>query len=60
MWMDKEFLRRMSELDEAAHGAYVVPVTEEERDAVDQETKRTIELMKKGQFNSTDPDPLRN
>jgi len=47
---DKRLFEGMSELEEISRGVLAVPVPEEEREAVFEETSRAIELMKQGKW----------
>jgi|GEM_PF-2983769 len=47
---DKRLFEGMSELEEISRGVLAVPVPEEKREAVFEETRRAIELMKQGKW----------
>jgi len=45
--LDRRYFEGMSELEELAKGALVVPLPEGEREEADEMTRRTIEMLKK-------------
>ena len=53
---DKRLFEEMSELEELSRGVLAVPVPEERREEVFEETRRAIELMKQGKWVSVEPE----